>query len=275
MLIGAPARRDRARRDGCAHRRGDGGARRVVPADDDDAAVDAQDVDRACRTGRCSVCGGQHLVRACRSPSDRPRQVQDAVDERQHRIDLVGDEHDRGLVLAAAGSRSASLTACWCARVERQQRLVAQQQPRIADQRLRDPQPLLLAARQQPDRRVGVGAARRPPRSRASTLRDARRDRTAGRGGDRRAPKRTRSRPRIGRSRSNVALLRHVADRSWLPRRGARPSIVTVPADSGEQARAGPQQRGLAAAPFGPSTAMNSPGAMSRSRCCPQITWWP
>ena len=52
--------------------------------------------------------------------------------------------------------------------VEREQRLVAQQHRGVADQRLRHPQPLLLAAGEPSDRRVRV-AARRPPTSSAAS----------------------------------------------------------------------------------------------------------
>jgi hypothetical protein len=51
---------------------------------------------------------------------------------------------------SAAGIRSSG------GRVEEKQRLVTQQQPRLSGQGLGDPQPLLLPAGQQPDRRVRV-----------------------------------------------------------------------------------------------------------------------
>ena len=58
--------------------------------------------------------------------------------------------------------------------VERQQRLVAQQHLRIADERLRDAEALLLTARQQTDRRIGVGSAPRPRGSRRRRARGSR-----------------------------------------------------------------------------------------------------
>ena len=66
-----------------------------------------------------------------------------------------GDEHDGGPVLVVVGIEQRGDRVLG-GRVEGQQRLVAQQQPRASGQRLGDPQPLLLATGQQPDRRVGV-----------------------------------------------------------------------------------------------------------------------
>jgi zinc/manganese transport system ATP-binding protein len=59
--------------------------------------------------------------------------------------DLVRDEHDRGA--RRASTRVDQFTDRLLVReIERQQRLVAQQHLRIPDERLRDPQPLLLTA---------------------------------------------------------------------------------------------------------------------------------
>ena len=101
--------------------------------------------------------GGHHLVRGA-DPEPAVDQVEHPVDQRQHRVDLVGHEQHRGVRGAPARGRSARSPPL-VGEVQRQQRLVAQQHRRVADQRLRHPQPLLLAAGEQPDRRVGEAAA--------------------------------------------------------------------------------------------------------------------
>ena len=70
----------------------------------------------------------------------------------QDRVDLVRDEHDRGVAPRGVAGRSAALTAACCERSSDSKRLVAQQQFGIGDERLRDAQSLLLAARERPDR---------------------------------------------------------------------------------------------------------------------------
>ena len=99
---------------------------------------------------------GEHFLRG----ADRPLpadEVQHAVDVREDRIDLVGDEEHRGVRLAAAPVDQLAHDLL-LREVEREQGLVAQQNVRIGDERLRDAQALLLAARESPDGRVGVVA---------------------------------------------------------------------------------------------------------------------
>ena len=83
------------------------------------------------------------------------RHVEDLVDNVRDGGDLVGDVHHGAAVLTAmlVDDRDDLVLRGW---VERRQRLVTQQQPWAACQGLGDPQPLLLAARQQPDRHVCV-----------------------------------------------------------------------------------------------------------------------
>ena len=84
-----------------------------------------------------------------------PADVQHPVDEPGHGGDLVGDEHDGDPVLAVVLAEQPG-DRLLRGRVEGQQRLVAEQQPRPAGQSLGDPQPLLLPTGQQPDRRIRV-----------------------------------------------------------------------------------------------------------------------
>ena len=145
--------------------------------------------------------------------------------------------------------------------VEREQRLVAQQHLRIADQRLRDAEPLLLAARQQPDRRVGVALARRPTGSPSSTR--ARLARVTER---QPAPVTVETEAHeIAAADRQVAvervLLRHVADVvTPAPRR------ATVDLDRRRSTTGVSPSRTrsnvVLPAPFGPSTARNSPGSI-------------
>ena len=98
-----------------------------------------------------------HLVRRP-DPEAAVHQVQHAVHQRQDRVDLVGDEHDRGArrpppLVDQRGDGGL------VREVEGEQRLVAQQHGRVADQGLGHPQPLLLAAREPADRRVRVARA--------------------------------------------------------------------------------------------------------------------
>ena len=107
--------------------------------------------------------------------------------------------------------------------VEREERLVGEQQRRVGDERLRDAQPLLLAARETADRRVGVRASRRPRRARASTRA---RSSAPKRPKPQRwpsSPSRTRSRPRSGDVAVEDALLRDVADRDGSARAAGSP----------------------------------------------------
>ena len=147
--------------------------------------------------------------------------------------------------------------------VEADQRLVEQQQLRLADQRLRQQQPLALAARHVGERTRGEFAVRRPPSSVCSIV-------TAlGRAQQRQAPALAVHRAgdeveasdaQIGQHRAG---LRHVADcRIAPPRRlgrtrGWRPAL----------GRTSPSRARISVvlpAPLGPSTPMNSPRSMAR-----------
>ena len=72
----------------------------AVGAEDDDPVTHAHDVDRRA-VQRAQALAREDLV----GRADRPApagEVQHAVDVRQDGVDLVGDEHDRGAVLAPA-----------------------------------------------------------------------------------------------------------------------------------------------------------------------------
>ena len=131
--------------------------------------------------------------------------------------------------------------------VEREQRLVGEEERRVGDERLRDPEPLLLAAREAPDRRVGVRrrahgveravepvrVGRREPGERPSGARRGRaaRDRgRAARGHGRRCAAAGRSRRASARSAAACPSIAHRA------RRGL------------EEAEQDAQERGLARA---------------------------
>ena len=85
-------------------------------------------------------------------------QVEHAVRERQHGVDVVGDEENGGAVAAAALIDETAHFAL-VVQVQADQRLVAQQDRRLGDQRLSDPQALLLTAGELADRPVGEVAA--------------------------------------------------------------------------------------------------------------------
>ena len=176
------------------------------------------------------------------------------------RGDLVGDEHHRGALLAVVTVEEGH-DCLLGGGVEREQRLVAQQQPRGACQRLGDPQPLLLPARQQPDRRPRIGGcadrgdgvvdpAGAGPRQAAPVPVDTELDQVPA--ADRQAG-------------VENPLLGDVADLGAAPP-SDRPSMVTVPATSSTFSSV------VLPAPFGPRMARHSPGATSRSRFS-QMTW--
>ncbi len=234
----------------------------VVRTDDDDPASHVQHV----HFGAVQVaqtCAREHLL----GRADRPAptdEIQHPIDVRQDRVDLVCHEHDRGPGVAPA--RVDQLADRLLVReVEREQRLVAQQHPRIADQRLRDPQPLLLASRQQPEgRRCVTLRADRPDRGV-----DAR----TGRGGGEReaAPVAVEPEPHEiaaadrqvrGRRRAAAARSRRRDSRAVESARRSRPRRSTT-ASSPSRIRSNV----VLPDPFGPSTARNSPGSRSRSRC--------
>ena len=132
------------------------------------------------------------------------RQVDDPVHDRQQRVHLVRRDQHGDLLLRGdpAEQRDDLLLA---ADVEVGQRLVEQQQPGTADQRVRDQDPLLLAAGQVADPGVGeplgvdgVAASRRP---------------AAGAGPDGSGmPSRCPSRPRPTRSRARSGM----SGSSWI-----------------------------------------------------------
>jgi hypothetical protein len=122
-------------------RRADGGVRprrrRAPPrAHHDDATAHPQHVDRG-TVQRRQPLAGEDVVRRTDGPA-APDEVQHAVDEREHRVDLVGDEQHGGAELTATvvdelGDRLLVLE------VEGEQRLVAQQHLGTAQQSLGDP----------------------------------------------------------------------------------------------------------------------------------------
>ena len=123
------------------------------------------------------------------------REVQDAVDLAQHRVDVVRDEQHGGAGLAAVPVDEPD-DGLLVGEVEARERLVAQQQPRVVGERLADAQPLLLAAGEQPDGPIGeVAGADRVDEARRRAARSPRR----GNGRPNRwpsTPSATRSRPR-------------------------------------------------------------------------------
>src|SRR2546430_7752020 len=93
-----------------------------------------------------------------RRPFDRRAagEVDDAVEVADDRVHVVRDEHDCNALLGADSAyerRDADLIR----KVEAVERLVEEQQLRAADERLRDEQALLLAARELADRTAGIG----------------------------------------------------------------------------------------------------------------------
>ena len=81
-------------------------------------------------------------------------QIHDAVHHRQQRVHLVRRDQHRYLLLVRDPAEQVHDLAC-AAQIEVRQRLVEQQQPRPADQRVRDQDALLLAAGETPDAGVG------------------------------------------------------------------------------------------------------------------------
>ena len=190
-------------------------------------------------------------------------EVEDPVHVGQHGIDLVGHEDDRraGLAPPLVDEVGHGLLA---GQVEGEQRLVAQQDLGVAEQRLGDAEALLLAAREQADGRVGVGAgadgvkclvhpfpdgpgvARQTP----AVAVDAEADEVA---------------PADGQGAVEGLLLGHVAELVVAqPRRGAVDAHrARRPAGRGPSSTLSSV---VLPAPLGPSTARNSPSATSRSR---------
>ena len=114
--------------------------------------------------------------------------------------------------------------------VQAVERLVEQQQPGLADQRLGDQQPLLLAAGERADRPAARSRSRRRARSPRRPARRGSPPERDGSGRPQRAPSRpsrTRSMPRIRVAGVEAAALRQVADlplgRARAARRAPRP----------------------------------------------------
>lgn len=125
----------------------------VRGADHDDAAAHAHHVDgRAVE--RAQHLGVEDLVgRADAEPA--AHEVQHPVDHVEHRVDVVGDEHDRRVGLPAVPVDQLADHAL-VPEVEAEERLVAEEEPRIRRQGLGHAQPLLLPAGESGDRGVGV-----------------------------------------------------------------------------------------------------------------------
>ena len=152
--------------------------------------------------------------------------------------------------MSAARRRSSisRVTRALVGQVEREQRLVAQQHVRVADQGLRHPQPLLLATGQPPDRRVGVRRAADggergvhplaplPAAAQPEAEAGARR----GRG------RRGRGRAAAGPGRGPSAAARSRC--SGCPRRGAASRDPHLAGGQRQQPEQHPHQRGLAGA---------------------------
>lgn len=82
--------------------------------------------------------------------------VEDPVDVGQDRVDLMGDEEDRGLAGPALLVQQAGHEPLM-GHIEVQQRLIAQQQVRVRAESLGDAQALQFATGEHADRGVGVG----------------------------------------------------------------------------------------------------------------------
>ena len=128
--------------------------RRFGLADDDEPAVGgAQHLDR--RTVEPAQClARDHLVGASRDGSPGG-EVHDLVEVAEDRVDVVGDEH-YGDLLVLADATDERRDRGLVGEVEAVERLVEEEELRPAGERLRDQEPLLLAARQLAARPRGV-----------------------------------------------------------------------------------------------------------------------
>ncbi len=190
--------------------------------------------------------GRDHVGRLAREHA-AARDVDDAIEIRQQRVHVVRDEQDRHPLLATdpvEQRRNRDLIR----QVEAVERLVEEQQLRPADECLRDQEPLLLAAGELADR-----AARQTPRlRRAESSR-----RSAGHGvpaGE--CPSATRrARGARGRRRERASPRRMRGAAAGSRRRHR---TVALPVRSGSNPSSTCRSVDLPA-PFGPSTATNSP----------------
>ena len=124
----------------------------IRSSDDDELAARPHDVDR-CPVERREGLGGEHLVRGAEREAP-VGDVEDAIHPRQDRVDVVGDQQHRGIAFPTV-TVDQSHDGLLIREVEAGQRLVAQQQRGVVGEGLADAEPLLLAAREQPDRAIG------------------------------------------------------------------------------------------------------------------------
>ncbi len=139
---------------------------------------------------------------------------------------------------------SSATTSCGAAQVEVRQRLIEQQQPRAGDERVRDQDPLLLAAGELADTRVGKALGV----NRVQHLLD---ERPSGPGGPRH-PETVRVDPEpheIARAQRNIRveqeLLRHVTDQAMAASRARGLATSTRSRARRLQAEDHPEQRRL------------------------------
>ena len=132
----------------------------VGRADHDEASARTEHVDRSA-VEIAEHARVEHLIGL--SEHEAPaREIEDAVDAAQHRVDVVRDEQDRGIRLASVtvDERDHRLLV---GEVETREGLVAQQDARVVGERLADAQALLLATREQAH--GAVGEVLRPDRA--------------------------------------------------------------------------------------------------------------
>lgn len=119
-----------------------------------DPAPDADDID-LCAVQLRQSRGAHHLVRRP-DPVPAPCQIEHAVHQAQDGVDLVRDEDDGGAGAAAPLFHQAGEGAL-VVQVEGEQGFVAEQDPRVGGERLRDADALLLAAGEPSEGNVRVG----------------------------------------------------------------------------------------------------------------------
>ena len=93
---------------------------------------------------RAEPLARQDLAGSPDGPS-APYEIQDPIHIRQYGVHLVGDEDDRSSV-AAPPLVDELCDGVLASQVQCQQRLITEQDPRIPEQRLSDPQALLFAS---------------------------------------------------------------------------------------------------------------------------------
>ena len=120
-----------------------------VAGHDEEAVLDAHHLDLRAVEARQHGSGDDFVDGADHRRAGA--EIEHAVDRVDQRIEFVGAEDDRDLQFVAQPPRDVD-DALLVGRVERDQRLVEQQQPRPAEQRLAEQQALALAAREFADR---------------------------------------------------------------------------------------------------------------------------